>query len=151
MDPYLRPLYDALFDMLGPDTYAKYLERGNISGAPCLHARQNTGRFFHNPGRSSEHLKRADEDVSYGIGFNSKAVITGDITQIDLPGDKISGLIEAVNVLKDIDDIGICTLTGADVVRHALVQRIIAAYDKYEKTRPDVARGRRPIGKHRRN
>lgn len=152
VDPYLRPLYDALFDMLGPDTYAKYLERGNIEVAPLAYMRGRTldDSFIildEAQNTSREQMKM----FLTRIGFNSKAVITGDITQIDLPGDKISGLIEAVNVLKDIDDIGICTLTGADVVRHALVQRIIAAYDKYEKTRPDVARGRRPSERHRRN
>lgn len=151
VDPYLRPLYDALFDMLGPETYAKYLERGNIEVAPLAYMRGRTldDSFIildEAQNTSREQMKM----FLTRIGFNSKAVITGDVTQIDLPGDKVSGLQEAVKVLKDIEDISICMLTGADVVRHILVQKIIGAYEKYEKTRPEITRAHRPSERHRR-
>ena len=123
VDPYLRPLYDALFEMLGADAYAKYLERGNIEVAPLayiLDEAQNTSR---------EQMKM----FLTRIGFGSHVVITGDVTQIDLPSDKPSGLKEAIRILDGIDDIAICRLTGADVVRHALVQKIIAAYEQDDK------------------
>ena len=118
VDPYLRPLYDALFDMLGAETYNKYLERGNIEVAPLAYMR---GRTL--------------DDSFIILGFGSKIVITGDVTQIDLPADKVSGLKEAVRVLEGIEDIAICRLTASDVVRHALVQKIVAAYDKFEQER----------------
>lgn len=133
VDPYLRPLYDALFEMLGTETYAKYLERGNIEVAPLAYMRGRTldDSFIildEAQNTSREQMKM----FLTRIGFGSKVVITGDITQIDLPPDKTSGLKEAMRVLKGIDDIAICMLTGADVVRHALVQKIIEAYEKYE-------------------
>ena len=137
VDPYLRPLYDALFDMLGPETYQSYLEKGNIEVAPLAYMRGRTldDSFIildEAQNTSREQMKM----FLTRIGFGSKAVITGDVTQIDLPQDKVSGLKEVVNVLKGIDDIEICRLTGEDVVRHALVQKIIAAYEKYEKGHP---------------
>ena len=137
VDPYLRPLYDALFDMLGPETYQSYLEKGNIEVAPLAYMRGRTldDSFIildEAQNTSREQMKM----FLTRIGFGSKAVITGDVTQIDLPQDKVSGLKEVVNVLRDIDDIEICRLTGEDVVRHALVQKIIAAYEKYEKGHP---------------
>ena len=137
VDPYLRPLYDALFDMLGPETYQSYLEKGNIEVAPLAYMRGRTldDSFIildEAQNTSREQMKM----FLTRIGFGSKAVITGDVTQIDLPQDKVSGLKEVVNVLKDIDDIEICRLSGEDVVRHALVQKIIAAYEKYEKGHP---------------
>ena len=137
VDPYLRPLYDALFDMLGADTYQKYLERGNIEVAPLAYMRGRTldDSFIildEAQNTSREQMKM----FLTRIGFGSKVVITGDITQIDLPEDKISGLKVAMQVLKGIDDIAICTLTGADVVRHRLVQKIIEAYEVYEKEHP---------------
>lgn len=137
VDPYLRPLYDALFDMLGPETYGKYLERGNIEVAPLAYMRGRTldDSFIildEAQNTSREQMKM----FLTRIGFGSKVVITGDITQTDLPRDKVSGLKEAIKVLKDINDIAICTLTGADVVRHILVQKIIAAYENYEKKFP---------------
>ena len=136
VDPYLRPLYDALFDMLGPDTYQKYLERGNIEVAPLAYMRGRTldDSFIildEAQNTSREQMKM----FLTRIGFGSRVVITGDVTQIDLPGDKVSGLKEAMRVLKGIDDIAICKLTGADVVRHELVQKIIEAYEKDEKRR----------------
>lgn len=133
VDPYLRPLYDALFEMLGTETYGKYLERGNIEVAPLAYMRGRTldDSFIildEAQNTSREQMKM----FLTRIGFGSKVVITGDVTQIDLPADKTSGLIEATRVLKDIKDIEICMLTGADVVRHALVQKIIEAYEKAE-------------------
>ena len=137
VDPYLRPLYDALFDMLGADTYQKYLEKGNIEVAPLAYMRGRTldDSFIildEAQNTSREQMKM----FLTRIGFGSKVVITGDITQIDLPEDKVSGLKIATKVLKDIDDISICTLTGADVVRHRIVQKIIEAYEIYDKKNP---------------
>ncbi len=132
VDPYLRPLYDALFDMLGAETYQKYLERGNIEVAPLAYMRGRTldDSFIildEAQNTSREQMKM----FLTRMGFNSKVVITGDVTQIDLPADKTSGLKEAVRVLRDVEGIGICQLTDQDVVRHVMVQRIIKAYDDY--------------------
>ena len=134
VDPYLRPLYDALFEMLGADAYAKYLERGNIEVAPLAYMRGRTldDSFIildEAQNTSREQMKM----FLTRIGFGSHVVITGDVTQIDLPSDKPSGLKEAIRILDRIDDIAICRLTGADVVRHALVQKIIAAYEQDDK------------------
>ena len=136
VDPYLRPLYDALFEMLGPETYGKYLERGNIEVAPLAYMRGRTldDSFIildEAQNTSREQMKM----FLTRLGFGSKVVITGDITQIDLPRDQVSGLKEAMRVLKGVEDIGICRLTGADVVRHVLVQRIIQAYEEDERRR----------------
>ena len=138
VDPYLRPLYDALFEMLGVDTYQKYLERGNIEVAPLAYMRGRTldDSFIildEAQNTSREQMKM----FLTRFGFGSKVVITGDITQIDLPEDKPSGLKIAMKVLEGIDDVAICTLTGADVVRHRLVQEIIDAYDRFEKKNPE--------------
>ena len=140
VDPYLRPLYDALFDMLGADTYQKYLERGNIEVAPLAYMRGRTldDSFIildEAQNTSREQMKM----FLTRIGFGSKVVITGDITQIDLPEDKTSGLKVAMKVLDGIEDIAICTLTGSDVVRHRLVQKIIEAYEVYDKKNPATA------------
>ena len=137
VDPYLRPLYDALFEMLGAETYNKYLERGNIEVAPLAYMRGRTldDSFIildEAQNTSREQMKM----FLTRIGFGSKVVITGDVTQIDLPGDKVSGLREAMRVLDNIDDIAICRLTGEDVVRHVLVQKIIEAYEKFDKANP---------------
>ncbi|MCL1835009.1 MAG: PhoH family protein [Oscillospiraceae bacterium] len=134
VDPYLRPLYDALFELLGTDTYNKYLERGNIEIAPLAYMRGRTldDAFIildEAQNTSREQMKM----FLTRLGFGSKIVITGDITQIDLPPDKTSGLRDAMRVLEGVPDIAICTLTGADVVRHELVSRIIAAYEKRDK------------------
>jgi Phosphate starvation-inducible protein PhoH, predicted ATPase len=136
VDPYLRPLYDALFDMLGQETYAKYLEKGNIEVAPLAYMRGRTldDSFIildEAQNTSREQMKM----FLTRIGFGSKVVITGDVTQIDLPADKVSGLKEVVSILRNIEDIEICRLTGEDIVRHVLVQRIVAAYERFEKTR----------------
>ena len=136
VDPYLRPLYDALFEMLGPETYQKYLERGNIEVAPLAYMRGRTldDSFIildEAQNTSREQMKM----FLTRMGFGSKIVITGDVTQIDLPADKQSGLKEAMRVLKGVEDIAICRLSGSDVVRHVIVQRIIAAYEEDEKRR----------------
>ena len=136
VDPYLRPLYDALFEMLGPETYNKYLERGNIEVAPLAYMRGRTlDDSFIILDEAQNTTREQMKMFLTRIGFGSHVVITGDVTQIDLPQDKVSGLKEAMRVLKGIDDIAICRLTGADVVRHELVQKIIEAYEKDEKRR----------------
>lgn len=134
VDPYLRPLYDALYDMLGAETFQKYQERGSIEVAPLAYMRGRTldDSFIildEAQNTTSEQMKM----FLTRLGFGSKVVITGDITQIDLPRDKTSGLKDAVRVLQDVEDIAICHLSSADVVRHALVQRIINAYEKAAK------------------
>ena len=146
VDPYLRPLYDALFEMLGAETYNKYLERGNIEVAPLAYMRGRTldDSFIildEAQNTSREQMKM----FLTRLGFGSKIVITGDITQIDLPADKVSGLREAMRVLKGVEDISICRLTESDVVRHVLVQRIIKAYEEDEERRgPKKDRRERP-------
>ena len=134
VDPYLRPLYDALFDMLGAETYQRYVERGNIEVAPLAYMRGRTldDSFIildEAQNTSREQMKM----FLTRLGFGSKIVITGDITQIDLPGDKVSGLREAMRVLKGVEDIAICRLNESDVVRHVIVQRIIKAYEVDEE------------------
>ena len=136
VDPYLRPLYDALFDMLGAETYQKYLERGNIEVAPLAYMRGRTldDSFIildEAQNTSCEQMKM----FLTRMGFGSKMVITGDATQIDLPADKMSGLKQAVRVLGNVEGIGICELGEQDVVRHVMVQRIIRAYQDYEDAR----------------
>ena len=143
VDPYLRPLYDALFDMLGTETYNKYLERGNIEVAPLAYMRGRTldDSFIildEAQNTSREQMKM----FLTRLGFGSKIVITGDVTQIDLPADKVSGLREAMRVLNGVEDIAICRLSGADVVRHVIVQRIIKAYEEDEHRRKS-AEGKR--------
>ncbi|WP_294755887.1 PhoH family protein [uncultured Flavonifractor sp.] len=136
VDPYLRPLYDALFEMLGAETYNKYLERGNIEVAPLAYMRGRTldDSFIildEAQNTSREQMKM----FLTRLGFGSKIVITGDITQIDLPRDTVSGLKEAMRVLDGVEDIAICKLGEADVVRHVIVQRIIKAYEADETRR----------------
>lgn len=134
IDPYLRPLYDALYQIMGAESFIKNSEKGLIEVAPLAYMR---GRTLDNafiildeaqnttPAQMKMFLTR--------IGFGSKVVITGDVTQKDLPANQISGLDVAVKVVKDLDDISICTLTSRDVVRHPLVQKIVKAYEDYEK------------------
>ncbi len=131
VDPYLRPLYDALFDMLGAENFQKCQERGDIEVAPLAYMRGRTldDSFIildEAQNTTCEQMKM----FLTRLGFNSKAVVTGDITQIDLPDGKKSGLKDAVRILKNIDDIAIVKLTGKDVVRHRLVQEIIKAYER---------------------
>ena len=136
VDPYLRPLYDALFDMLGPETYTKYLERGNIEVAPLAYMRGRTlDDSFIILDEAQNTTREQMKMFLTRLGFGSKIVITGDVTQIDLPRDKVSGLKDAIRVLENVEDIAICRLNASDVVRHALVQKIVAAYDSYEKNK----------------
>ncbi len=134
VDPYLRPLYDSLYEILGPDTYANYKEKGLIEVAPLAYMR---GRTLDN---SFIILDEAQNTTVAQMkmfltrfGFGSKVIINGDVTQVDLPRGKQSGLINAIKVLEGVDDIGFVYLTEKDVVRHKLVKRIIVEYDRYEK------------------
>ena len=137
VDPYLRPLYDALYDMLGAETFQKYQERGSIEVAPLAYMRGRTlDDSFIILDEAQNTTKEQMKMFLTRLGFGSKIVITGDITQIDLPDDKTSGLKDAVRVLEGVNDIAICRLTASDVVRHALVQEIINAYEKAAK-KPD--------------
>ena len=132
VDPYLRPLYDALFDMLGAETFQRYQERGNIEVAPLAYMRGRTlDDSFIILDEAQNTTPEQMKMFLTRLGFNSKAVITGDITQIDLPDSKKSGLIEAQKVLRDVEDIAIVTFTEKDVVRHKIVQDIIKAYERY--------------------
>ncbi|MCR4622311.1 MAG: PhoH family protein [Clostridiales bacterium] len=132
VDPYLRPLYDAINEMLGPEAFARLVERQQIEVAPLAYMR---GRTLNDAfiildeaqNTTSEQMKM----FLTRMGMGSKMVITGDITQIDLPGIRKSGLVEALEVLKGVDDIAICRLTHKDVVRHELVQAIVRAYEKH--------------------
>ena len=134
VDPYLRPLYDALYDMLGAETFQKYQERGSIEVAPLAYMRGRTlDDSFIILDEAQNTTKEQMKMFLTRLGFGSKIVITGDVTQIELPDDKTSGLKDAVRVLDGIKDIAICRLTAADVVRHALVQEIINAYEKAAK------------------
>lgn len=131
VDPYLRPLYDALYDMLGAETFQKYQERGSIEVAPLAYMRGRTlDDSFIILDEAQNTTREQMKMFLTRLGFGSKIVITGDITQIDLPDDKTSGLKDAIRVLDGVKDIAICRLTAADVVRHALVQEIISAYER---------------------
>ncbi|MCL2571509.1 MAG: PhoH family protein [Defluviitaleaceae bacterium] len=131
VDPYLRPLYDALHDIMGPEAFTRNFERNLIEVAPLAYMR---GRTLDNSFIVLDEAQNTTPEQMKmfltRLGFNSKAVITGDITQVDLPDGKLSGLNEAVKLLDGIPDIGISHLTSKDVVRHPLVQKIINAYDK---------------------
>ena len=134
VDPYLRPLYDALYDMLGAETFQKYQERGSIEVAPLAYMRGRTlDDSFIILDEAQNTTREQMKMFLTRLGFGSKIVITGDVTQIDLPDDKVSGLKDAIRVLEGVRDIQICKLTSADVVRHALVQEIINAYEKASK------------------
>ncbi len=137
VDPFLRPLYDALFDMMGPDASQRLTERGVLEIAPLAFMRGRTlsGAFI----ILDEAQNTTPEQMKMfltRLGESSRCIVTGDPTQIDLPRGRTSGLIEAVRILEGIPGIGICRLTGRDVVRHELVQRIVEAYARYE--RPDT-------------
>ena len=146
VDPYLRPLYDALYDMLGAETYQKYLERGNIEVAPLAYMRGRTlDDSFIILDEAQNTTREQMKMFLTRLGFGSKIVITGDITQIDLPSDKVSGLKDAVRILDNVPDIAICRLTTSDVVRHALVQRIIAAYETAEHSAKNGLPGQKKV------
>ena len=146
VDQYLRPLYDALYDMLGAETYQKYLERGNIEVAPLAYMRGRTlDDSFIILDEAQNTTREQMKMFLTRLGFGSKIVITGDITQIDLPSDKVSGLKDAVRILDNVPDIAICRLTASDVVRHALVQRIIAAYETAEHSAKNGLPGQKKV------
>ena len=134
VDPYLRPLYDGMYEMLGGEGFLKYQEKGVIEVAPLAYMR---GRTLDNAFIILDEAQNTTPEQMKmfltRIGYGSKAIVTGDITQIDLPGDKRSGLKEAAKILKNIEDIAFCTFTEKDVVRHPLVQQIIKAYAKYDE------------------
>ena len=136
VDPYLRPLYDALFEMLGAENFQRYQERGNIEVAPLAYMRGRTlDDSFIILDEAQNTTPEQMKMFLTRLGFNSKIVVTGDITQIDLPDGKRSGLVEASKILKNIDDIETIHFTEKDVVRHRLVQDIIKAYEKYEEVK----------------
>ena len=149
VDPYLRPLYDALYQIMGADSFAKNMEKGLIEVAPLAYMR---GRTLDNsfiildeaqnttPAQMKMFLTR--------IGFGSKCVITGDSSQKDLPGNVTSGLDEALRVVKDIEEIEICRLTSKDVVRHPLVMKIVDAYEKYEKRNENRSKKHEGLGRN---
>jgi phosphate starvation-inducible PhoH-like protein len=134
VDPYLRPLYDALIEMLGLDTMQKFIERGNIEIAPLAFMR---GRTLNDAFVILDEAQNATREQMKmfltRLGFGSKMVVTGDITQIDLPKGKASGLIEAIQILDKVDDIGIVMLREVDIVRHQLVQKVVKAYEDVER------------------
>ena len=134
VDPYLRPLYDALFDMLGAENFQRYQERGSIEVAPLAYMRGRTlDDSFVILDEAQNTTPEQMKMFLTRLGFNSKMVITGDITQIDLPDGKRSGLVEVVRILKNIDDIETITFNEKDVVRHKLVQDIVKAYARYDE------------------
>lgn len=134
VDPYLRPLYDALFDMLGAEAFARYQERGSIEVAPLAYMRGRTlDDSFIILDEAQNTTREQMKMFLTRLGFNSKMVVTGDITQIDLPDGKKSGMLQAMRILKNIPDISVCRFTEKDVVRHKLVQEIIKAYEKNEE------------------
>ncbi len=134
VDPYLRPLYDALYEIMGAENFLRNMEKGAIEVAPLAYMR---GRTLDNSFIVLDEAQNTTPEQMKmfltRLGYGSKTVITGDVTQIDLPRGKKSGLIEATSILSGIDGISICNLTNKDVVRHPLVQKIINAYDKYEQ------------------
>lgn len=136
VDPYLRPLYDGMYEMLGGEGFLRYQERGVIEVAPLAYMR---GRTLDNAFIILDEAQNTTPEQMKmfltRIGYGSHAIVTGDITQIDLPGDKKSGLKEAMKILSGIDDIAFCKFTEKDVVRHPLVQQIIKAYAKYDEER----------------
>lgn len=134
VDPYLRPLYDALHELMGVDSYQRLAERGTVEVAPLAFMRGRTlsDAFIildEAQNATSEQMKM----FLTRLGANSRCIVTGDVSQTDLPKDKKSGLVEAVNVLRNVEGVAIVELTARDVVRHELVQRIVQAYEKYEK------------------
>lgn len=149
IDPYLRPLHDALFEMLGAESYAKHVERGTIEIAPLAYMRGRTlDDAFIILDEAQNTTREQMKMLLTRLGNNSKIVITGDITQVDLPRGTASGLIEAASILEGIDDIAVHRFSERDVVRHRLVREIIAAYDKNEQKKAENAQKRAiPKGK----
>ncbi len=146
IDPYLRPLYDALYQIMGAESYQHNSEKGLIEVAPLAYMRGRTWTMHISSWMRHRYTTPAQMKMFLTrIGFGSKVIITGDQTQKDLPSGATSGLDTALKVLKNIDDIGFCYLTSSDVVRHPLVQKIVKAYDDYEKKQ----RQRPPEGKEK--
>ncbi len=152
IDPYLRPLYDALHDMVDPESVPKLLTAGTIEVAPLAYMRGRTlnDAFIILDEAQNTSMEQMKMFLTR-LGFNSKMVVTGDVTQVDLPGGTKSGLREVQSILDGVEDISFCTLTNHDVVRHRLVGKIVAAYDRYDSLRPgpsdprrDPKKGRRP-------
>lgn len=143
IDPYLRPLYDALHDMVDPESVPRLLTAGTIEVAPLAYMRGRTlnDAFIILDEAQNTSMEQMKMFLTR-LGFNSKVVVTGDITQIDLPGGMKSGLREVQSILDGVDDIAFCRLTNHDVVRHRLVGRIVAAYDRYEAAQPPAPKGR---------
>lgn len=140
VDPYLRPLYDALYDILGAETYNSYKERGLIEVAPLAYMRGRTlDNSFIILDEAQNTTKQQMKMFLTRFGFGSKVVVNGDVTQIDLPLGKKSGLVNAVEVLKNVEGISFMYLTERDVVRHELVKKIILSYDQYEKKENQIA------------
>ena len=141
VDPYLRPLYDALFDMLGAESYQRYMERGDIEIAPLAYMRGRTlDDSFIILDEAQNTTPEQMKMFLTRLGFNSRMVVTGDVTQIDLPDGKQSGLKQVMRILQDVEDVAICQFGQKDVVRHQLVQRIIAAYERFERSRTPSSR-----------
>ena len=143
VDPYLRPLYDAMYDFMGADSYTKLIERGIVEVAPLAYMRGRTlsDAFIildEAQNTTSEQMKM----FLTRMGFRSRVVVTGDITQTDLPSGKTSGLAEAVRLLRDIPGIGIVEMSGKDIVRHELVQQIVEAYDAADRLRQSARKDR---------
>ena len=151
IDPYLRPLYDAMFEMMGAENYQRHLEKGTIEIAPLAYMR---GRTLDDSFIILDEAQNATPEQMKmfltRLGSNSKAVITGDLTQTDLPSGQKSGLAIAVKILEEVDDIAIHTFTDKDVVRHKLVQQIIRAYEKFEKSAAEHAAERRAANEKKR-
>ena len=142
IDPYLRPIYDALFDILGNDAFLSFKERGLIEIAPLAYMRGRTlDNAFIILDEAQNTTKEQMKMFLTRFGFNSKVVVNGDMTQIDLPSGRRSGLTHALEVLKDVEEIGFITMNDRDVVRHELVKKIILSYDRYEKEHKDVKNG----------
>ena len=138
VDPYLRPLYDALYELMGTDAYQKLAERGAVEVAPLAFMR---GRTLNDAFIILDEAQNATTEQMKmfltRLGANSRCVVTGDISQTDLPKDKMSGLSQAMEVLKDVSGVAVVELTAQDVVRHELVQRIVRAYEQYERKKAD--------------
>lgn len=146
VDPYLRPLYDALYDVLGRDAALRLKEKEVIEVVPLAYMRGRTlDNAFIILDEAQNTTREQMKMFLTRLGFGSKIVITGDITQIDLPSDKVSGLKDAVRILDNVPDIAICRLTASDVVRHALVQRIIAAYETAEHSAKSGLPGQKKV------
>ncbi|MBE6583448.1 MAG: phosphate starvation-inducible protein PhoH [Ruminococcaceae bacterium] len=152
IDPYLRPLYDALFEMMGAENYQRQVEKGVIEVAPLAYMRGRTlDDSFIILDEAQNCTPEQMKMFLTRLGFNSKAVVTGDLTQTDLPAGQKSGLYEAVKILEGIDDIAIHSFTERDVVRHKLVQKIILAYEKYDREKREKAAARKSEAEGKKN